>query len=281
MAVRNSRVSLRARLTIAAVSTGAVAIVAFTLLTFAARAGGAPTASASTANREQLRQQAMHKISGLPLYFEVNRGQVDPSVRYLARSGRYSLFLTDDAAEFSMIGGEFHKGPMPAGFPYQAGGETKLTESAVRVRLIGASPNPQVEGLEPLPGRVNYLIGSDQKNWHRDIPTFGRVRFHNVYPGVDVVYYGTPSKLGYDLMAAPGADTSKIKFAVEGPAKTTQSAEGDIAIQTGSGTIRIRKPLNYQQNADGSRTPVDGSFKLAKDSTIVEGVPTRQLSFEL
>src|SRR5271156_5049231 len=112
MAVRNSRVSLRARLTIAAVSTGAVAIVAFTLLTFAARAGGAPTASASTANREQLRQQAMHKIAGLPLYFEVNRGQVDPSVRYLARSGRYSLFLTNDAATFSLIGGEFHKNPL-------------------------------------------------------------------------------------------------------------------------------------------------------------------------
>ena len=80
-------------------------------------------------------------------------------MRYLARSGRYSLFLTDDAAVFSLIGGEFHKGPMPAGFPYKAGGETKLTESAVRVRLVGANPHPQVEGLEPLPGRVNYLIG--------------------------------------------------------------------------------------------------------------------------
>ena len=273
MAVRNSRVSLRARLTIAAVSTGAVAIVAFTLLTFAARAGGAPTASASTANREQLRQQAMHKIAGLPLYFEVNRGQVDPSVRYLARSGRYSLFLTNDAAVFSLIGGEVHKSLSPTG-------ASRLTESAVRVRLVGANPHPEVEGLEPLPGRVNYLVG-DQKNWHRDIPTFGRVRFHGVYPGVDVVYYGTPSALEYDFVAAPGADTSKIKFAIEGPATTTQTAKGDLLIATASGTITISRPKNYQQSTDGSRTPVEGSFKLAKDSALVAGVPTRQVALEL
>ena len=102
-----------------------------------------------------------------------------------------------------------------------------------------------------------------------------------MYPGVDLVYYGTPSKLEYDLIAAPGADTSKIKFAIEGPAKTTQTAEGDLIIQTGSGVIRIDKPQNYQQNADGSRTPVAGSFTLAKDGTVVAGIPIRQVGFQI
>ena len=128
---------------------------------------------------------------------------------------------------------------------------------------------------------MNYLIGDDKTNWHRDVPTFGRVRFHDVYPGVDLVYYGTPSKLEYDLIAAPGADTSKIKFAIEGPAKTTQTAAGDLVIQTGSGVIRIGQPQNYQQNADGSRAPVAGSFTLAKDGTVVAGVPTRQVGFQI
>jgi hypothetical protein len=293
MTVRNSGISVRARLTIAA-SIGALAILAFVVLTLGARTGTAMTsspnpevtgkliqASAGQQNPEELRKEALNKIDRLPLYFEVNRGQVDKSVRYLARSGRYSLFLTDDSAVFSMIGGDFHKGPLPAGFPYKAGGETHLTESAVRVRLVGANPNPQVEGLDPLPGRVNYMIGNDKKDWHRDIPTFGRVRFNNVYPGVDVVYYGTPSALEYDLIAAPGADTSKIRFAIEGPAQTTQTAAGDLQIVTGSGIIRIAKPQNYQQNADGSRTPVAGSFTLGKDGIVVAGVPTRQVGFQL
>ena len=293
MSVRISGVSPRARLAIAAVSMGAVALVVFAVLMFGSRVGGSINGSSNsqTAGRiipastdarspEQARQDALNKVSGLPLYFEANRGQVNPSVRYLSRTGRYTLFLTDDAAVFSLIGGEMHKGPLPEGFLTKNEPQTKLTESAVRVRLIGANQNPQVEGLEPLPGRVNYLIG-DKKNWHRDVPTFGRVRFRNVYPGVDVVYYGGPSALEYDFVVAPGADTSKIKFAIEGAATTTQTASGDLFIETPSGTIRIAKPQNYQQNADGSRTPVEGSFKLAKDGTVVAGIATRQVGFTL
>jgi Abnormal spindle-like microcephaly-assoc'd, ASPM-SPD-2-Hydin len=268
-------------------------IVTFAALTHGTRIGGrrvAPSnakmarrsipAAPAKANLDELRKQALNRAAGMPLYFEVNRGQVDPSVRYLARSGRYSLFLTDDAAVFSLIGGDLHKSRLPDPFVAANNSATNLTESAVRMRLVGANRHPAVEGMDPLPGRVNYLIG-EKKNWHRDIPTFGRVRFHDVYPGVDVVYYGTPSALEYDLIAAPGANASKIKFAIEGPATTTQTASGDILIETTSGTIRIAKPQNYQQNADGSRAPVDGSFTLSKDGTVVAGVPTREVGFAL
>src|SRR5271156_4442587 len=248
MAVSNSGVSSRVKSAIAVAAVGAIAIVAFFILktglrgrTASESAASPVVASTSQQNPEELRKEAMDKIAGLPLYFEVNRGQVNPSVRYLSRSGRYSLFLTDDAATFSLIGGEFHKNPLANALAGRHGDDTHLTESAVRVRLVGANPHPQAEGLEPLPGRVNYLIG-DKKSWHRDIPTFGRVRFNNVYPGVDVVYYGTPSALEYDLIAAPGADTSKIKFAIEGSGKIAQTATGDILIRTVSGTIRIGKP---------------------------------------
>src|ERR1700688_1725444 len=100
MSVQHSGVSPRARFTLAAVSMGAVAIVAFVVLMLGSRMGGTTIAT----NPEQAREEALNKIGGLPLYFEVNQGQVDPSVRYLARSGRSSLFLTDDAAVFSLIG---------------------------------------------------------------------------------------------------------------------------------------------------------------------------------
>src|SRR5208282_6284426 len=163
MTVGNSGASIRARLTIAAVSLGAVAIVAVVVLKFGPRIGG------TQQNPRELRKEALDKIAGMPLYFEANHGQADPGVRYLARSGRYSLFLTDDAAVFSLIGGEIHKGPIPQGFIPNSDGETKLTESAVRVRLVGANPHPEVVGLEPLPGRVNYLIGADKSKWHTNI----------------------------------------------------------------------------------------------------------------
>jgi hypothetical protein len=173
MAVSDSGVSVRARFTMAAASLGAVAIAALVVMTSGSRLGRVAPA-ASEPNPAQLRQEALNKISALPLYFEANEGQVDSSVPYLSRSGRYSLFLTDDAAVFSLVGGELHKGPLPAGTIGNRNTQTKLTQSAVRVRMIGANRRPQVEGLEPLPGRVNYLIG-DKKNWHRDIPTLAKV----------------------------------------------------------------------------------------------------------
>jgi hypothetical protein len=57
--------------------------------------------------------------------------------------------------------------------------------------------------------RVNYLIGADPAKYHRNIPTYGRVKMEQVYPGIDVLYYGTPDRLEYDIVAAPGADVSQ------------------------------------------------------------------------
>src|SRR5713101_6009687 len=109
------------------------------------------------------------------------------------------------------------------------------SESAVRVRLVGANAQAKIEGLDPLPGHVNYLIGPDSKKWHRAVPLFGHVRSHEVYPGADIAYYGTLDALEYDISAGPGADVSKIKFAVEGPANTALSDAGDLIIAAGAG----------------------------------------------
>src|SRR5208282_2886376 len=130
----------------------------------------------------------------IPVYFEKNQGQVDASVRYLSRAGRTSLFLTDDAAIFQLVGGKVRNGPVPPGLPATPH-PSELTEAAVQIRLMGAKSHPEIAGLEPLAGRVNYLIGNDSRKWHRDIPTFRRIRYRDVYPGVDLTYYGTDDGL--------------------------------------------------------------------------------------
>jgi len=298
MSVRNYGVSPRARLTVAAVSIGTVAILAFVLLTFGARMGGAVTTSskagtiaaaspnssgAIAASKAEAIAQAKHLAGTMASYFEKNQGQTDPSVKYLSRSGRYSMFLTDDATTvISMVGGQIHKGAAFAmSNPPAKPNEDRLVESDVRIRLVGANRHPEVTGLEPLPGRVNYMIGGSKVNWHTDIPTFGRVKYSNVYPGVDVVHYGIGDSLEYDIVAAPGADTSKIKLAVEGNATTVIDKDGDLQIITTAGVVLMHKPTVYQLDANGSRTPVDGGFVLAKDGTISAGISRRDVSFQL
>jgi hypothetical protein len=263
----------------AALMIGAATIVSTNSLPATQSAQSARTVQTSKAD-------AVKKIAGMPLYFEQNQGQSDAQVKYLAHAGDYTLFLTNDAAVFSIIGGD-KRGVIARG---TLGGVTKsrddrpapkLVESDVRIRLLGASAQASAAGAEPLPGKVNYLIGNNPDKWHRNVPTFGRVRYQGVYPGIDLVFYGTPDKLEYDLIAKPGADTSKIKFAVEGPSTTTLMPSGDLQIVTAAGSLVMRQPRVYQQGADGSQSPIEGKFTIGKDGIIEAGIPRREVGFDL
>ncbi len=291
MSFRNSGGLPRARRTVAAVLVGAVALLALVVITFGSRIGASvstpPTAigpqSASSnpspigaATKAESIAKAKKMAGTMASYFEKNEGQTDASVKYLSRSGRYSLYLTDDATTvISMVGGQVHKGPAVAmSNPPAKPDEDRLVESDVRIRLVGANPHPAVTGLEPLPGRVNYMIGGSKVNWHTNIPTYGRVKYTGVYPGVDIVHYGIGDTLEYDIVAAPGADTSKIKLAVEGNAKTVIDADGNLQIATAAGVVVMHKPTIYQQDANGARTPVgrriragEGRYDPGRDSS--------------
>jgi hypothetical protein len=268
----NRPVSVRRVLLMGILPAAAIAIALLFRAEMAPKARGSSPAKARLA--------ALAHIKGMPLYFERNLGQSDPSVRYLSHTSRYSLFLTDEAAVISLVGGNIHKGP-GIGLVSQPLPPDRLVESAVRIRLLGANPHPRITGLDPLQARVNYLVGNDPQKWHRGVPTFGRVKMGAVYPGVDVIYYGQPSALEYDIVAAPGADTSKIRFAIEGPAETSVDSNGDIAIKTAAGIIAMRKPRIYQTAADGAEIPIDGAFVLAKHGTVEAGVMRRQVELKL
>ena len=247
--------------------TGVLALGVFAAIVLAAGVPGAPAraTSARAAHPAIATNDAAARRASLPLYFEPNVGQSDPHVRFLSQSGRYTLFLTDEGAVFSLVGGEIHKGPKLATVnPPRQPQPDRLVQSAVRIRMAGANRHPEMTALEPLPGRVNYLIGNDPSKFHRGVPTYGRVKVSDVYPGIDVVYYGMPTSLEYDIVAAPGADTSRIHLAIEGGAKSAIDASGDIEISTAAGTVAVQKPRAYQRAKDGSEIPVASSFVAAQ-----------------
>ncbi len=266
---RNTRRGWRVALGLVSMSLAIVAMLLVHHRISSAERGNPHTSDTDT---------ALKKYAAMPLYFERNEGQSDKSVRYLSHTSRSSLFLTDDAAVITMVGGAVHKGRFAT--PKDAAND-KLMESAVRIRLVGANAHPQFEALEPLPGRVNYLIGNDPSKYHRNVPIFGRIREKNVYPGIDLVYYGTPDALEYDLVAAPGADTSKLKFAVEGGNQTTLDANGNLIVSAPAGMVMIQKPRVFQQDPLGNEKPIDGAFTMAGDRTVEGGVARREVAFSL
>jgi hypothetical protein len=141
-----------------------------------------------------------------PLSFEPNRGQTAPEVRFLSRGPGYQRFLTAEEAVLALYKptpkGENSK---PISTP-----QKNAEKAVVRMHLDGANPNASMAGQSPLPGKVNYLRGNDPKQWRTDIPTYEKVKYTNVYPGIDLVYYGKGRQLEYDFIVAPGADLKAI-----------------------------------------------------------------------
>jgi len=143
-------------------------------------------------------------------------------VAFLSRGRGYTLFLTPTEAALRLAG------------------------SVLRMRLVGADPNPKVEGRDPLPGRSHYFRGNDPKQWRTNIPHYARVRYSNVYPGVDLVYHGRQDRLEYDLALAPGADPSRIRVAFGGADAMRLDPDGALVIGVGGGEVEQPAPEAYQ-----------------------------------
>jgi hypothetical protein len=194
--------------------------------------------------------------------FEANAGQTDPRVDFIARAGGATVFLTPTAAVFALqkshLAGQQSLPGMPSPTP-EAPGST--SGAAVYMDLVGADPAARPVGQEPLAGKVNYFIGNDPARWHADIPTFGRVEYPNIYPGISLAYHGGPGGLEYDFVLSPGADAHAIALKFEGADGVAINAQGDLVVHAAAGDLVQHAPVVYQE-AGGRRQPVSGRFAL-------------------
>jgi hypothetical protein len=213
---------------------------------------------------------------GLPLHFEPNRGQAPAPVEFLARGDGYTLLLTPGAAVLSLR----RPAPPPDPGPDASAGPTAPAVPAaaadgavVRLEVVGADRRAGAVAEAPLPGTVNYLLGDDPTRWHTDIPTYGRVRYPAVYPGVDLVYYGHGRQLEYDFVLAPGADPGLVRLRLGGVERAELDAAGDLVLHTADGALRQHRPLMYQERG-GVREAVDGGYLLGSDPPSTDATPS-------
>ena len=182
-----------------------------------------------------------------PLLFETNQGQTDTRVDYVSRGPGYALFLMPTEACLSLAMQGVHEKP---------------DMLRIGMRLVGGNPHSTSEGLKPLPTKNHYFIGKDASKWHGNIITYAQIRYQEVYPGIDLLYYGNQRKLEYDFIVAPGADPNVIAIDFEGVDKLGINALGDLVFQTGTETIlELHKPGVYQ-DYDGVRRHIACSYVL-------------------
>ena len=261
-----------------------------------------------TSTPAKLHSKQVASYGKVPLGFEPNHGQTDTTVQYVSRGAGYCIFLTSDGAVLELNKSSGANGQKKeSGIRRQApenGSVRSTTDSGLlttnsifKMELVGANARPFVTGADKLPGKSNYLIGSDPRKWRTNVPNFARVKYKNVYAGIDLIYYGNQRQLEYDFSLAPGANPNAIKMSVEavrespfaisgsGHQSPQQKSvhrkaalqigpDGDLVIKSDGSELRFHKPVAYQLTINNShetstlKRPIEGSYVLQADNQV-------------
>jgi hypothetical protein len=228
-------------------------------------------------------------FAALPLAFEANQGQTDPQVKYMARGNGYTLFLTSGDAVLSFASASSSdqsrtKEVMQRRLPgysretkrliRRSRTQSKHRQSSVatlRMHVVGGKSDAEIVGSDRLSSKSNYIIGNEPNKWHRGVPHYARVSYHDVYPGVDLTYHGQQNQLEFDFVVAPESSPDPISLSFSGASRMRTDAAGNLALSSSAGDLTLHKPVAYQER-NGVRQLVDARFVLKAN---------RQVGFEL
>ena len=274
------------------------------------------TASAPVGDVASKRSLASGQSYGKsPIYFEPNVGQTDSQVKFIARGNGATTFLTATEAVFALPIADFgspsgkqsikvvgdrdsvvwdqrtlNLNPWnvavglsdsqlrPTSHPlHRPRSAIANRQSAISMKLVGANPKAQMEGLDRLPGISNYFIGNDPAKWRSNVPHYGKVRYRGVYPGIDLVYYGNPLRMEFDFVVHPGAEPGAIQLSFEGSDAIRGETDGSLSVQRWGAEMSLRKPVIYQSDGE-SKSEIEGHYATLGNGRVSFEVQDRDMS---
>lgn len=240
------------------------------------QAAESSTAIAASAARER---EALHTPAGnrapfkrQPLRFEVNRGQTDAQAHFIARASDSTLFLASQEAVLRlpklMAKPETRRAAHKTAF---ADISQPVESAVIRLRPVGGNPEPRLTGVDKLPGVSNYFIGNDPRQWRTSVEAYAKVKYENLYPGIDLIYYGNEAgEIEYDFTVAPGANPNLIAMSIEGADRVeVEDPSGDLILTTAVGRVRQHAPLIYQE-IDGKRQEIAGRYRYIENGKTIQ-----------
>jgi hypothetical protein len=187
-----------------------------------------------------------------PMSFEENRGQADRQVKFLSEGQGYSLFLTSSGVTLNL---------QTPSVPSKPG-----RHALIQMGFSGAK-SATVTGEEQQKARTSYFVGNDPAKWVAGVPNFARVRYGELYPGIDLAFYGNQGQLEYDFVVAPGADPRAIRLAFDGVDGLRVDEAGDLVLRTAAGEVRQHKPIVYQEDG-ATRHTIAGRYVLQSHNRV-------------
>ena len=198
-----------------------------------------------------LSAQSAAQFGNLPLWFEAG----SPN-QFTAHASESEFTISSGGAAFALA---------------KKNGQTANGQ----LQFVGANRAARIFGSQQLTGTINYLFGSQPDQWRTGVPTYGRVQVENIYPGVNVIYYGNRQKLEYDLILAAGVNPSVIALRFDGAENISLTQQGELVIHFPSGDVRQHPPVAYQ-TIRGERQEIAASYKILDAHTAAFALGTYQ-----
>jgi hypothetical protein len=215
-----------------------LAVMCWPDLSPAAGLGQNKAPSAATVPRSQ---QMSELRQNQPLYFIENRGQAEKKVKYYQSGPTARLWFTEREIALAVE-----------------------PQKAVRLQPVGMSPGVALAAVRPQAGKLNFFTGNDPTKWLRGIPTYGEVVYREAYPGTDLRFYGSGSRLEYDVILKPGADPAHVRFRCQGVEALRVRADGSLSLRMPGGQELVQaQPLVYQE-IDGRQVARKGAYQVAQ-----------------
>lgn len=191
---------------------------------------------------------AVRDFGRMPLQFIPNRGQVDGRVAFYLQGRDKTVYFTSEGLTFVLSG----TGPGAAGRP--AG------RYALKLDFLGAAPDTRLSGEGKTGAVISYFTGNEA-DWRAGLPAYSRIVYRDLWPGIDLAYFGTPDKLKYEFVVEPGADPSVIRLAYRGASGLSVNSDGGLAVETPAGGFEDDPPLGYQE-IDGRKAAVPLAYRI-------------------
>jgi len=223
-------------------------------------------------------------LAATPLYFVENRGQSDPGVAYYTQGSDAEVYFTRPGITFVLNAGVAAIGVAgPVATPEPIPAQASTRRWTIKIDFVGANPSPVIEGVDLTSCTFNYFQGRPSE-WETGVPSFLGVRYRDLWPGIDLVYYGSGPSLKYDFIVRPGADPNDIQLRYRGSQGTEIDDRGRLLVRNPIRTLVDEAPTAYaEQGAD--RSPVSAGYQVRRIPAKREGAVLREsaaiLSFRI
>jgi hypothetical protein len=207
-------------------------------------------------------------LDQLPLYFVENQGQTDEQVAYYVQGSDKTVYFTSEGVTFALTAPltptlsqrARERIPYDSPLPLEEASEAR-ERWAVKLDFVGANPDVRPVGEEQTEAIISYFKGP-QEQWHTGLPTYSRIVYRDLWPGIDLVYYGTVNQLKYEFVVQPGADPAQIRLRYRGATDVALNAAGQLEVSTPLGGFTDDTPVAYQE-IGGQRVDVKMAYRLS------------------